>query len=276
MKVIIILFGLLMLFPAYWMFNGSLQDIRTIMKFPPKFVPARPSLNNYVHLFSRTTIPRWFLNTVAMWAIGTTLSVFCVSCASYSFAFFDFKFKRLLYWVVLVPLFIDGYVLIIPRFLVMNKLGMVGTWWPVLLVGGVSPVGIVMLMHYFKALPRALLDAARMDGLTEFGALFRIILPNCAPLIGYFMITGFSRVYMDILWPLMTLPNRNSYPMTLGVMNYLNQFYTEAGQSAGVTGNLKLGVELAGGVVLFLPLFLIFVVFQRTLRNQFVMGGIKE
>ena len=273
-KLIIILFGILLLFPLYWMANGSLQNIRLLMKFPPKFIPTDPSLSNYVFLFSRTIIPRWFANTVAMWSIGTTLSVFSVSCAAYAFAFFDFKFKKVLYWIVLIPLFIDGYVLIIPRFIVMSKLGLIGTWWPVLLIGGCSPVGVVMLMHYFRSLPRALLDAARIDGLTEIGALFRIILPNCTPILAYFMITGFSRVYQDILWPLMTLPNRASHPITLGVMDYLNRFYTIGGNSG--TGNLRLGVELAGGVVLFVPLLVVFVMFQKIIRQQFVMGGIKE
>ncbi len=275
-KAIIILFGVLLLFPAYWMINGSLQSVMGFMKFPPRFIPRNPTLNNYQFLFARTPIPRWLVNTVFLWVANSSFAIFCVACAAYAFAFFSFRFKRLLYWIIMFPLVVPGYALIIPRFITMANLGMMGTYWPLILVAACKPTAFVLLMEYFKKLPQSLLDAARVDGLNEVGILFTIILPNCLPVLGFFCITGFSAVYQDILWPLMMLPDRKTHTMVLGVMGYLRNYTTIAGDTAHRTIMTQLGESLAAGVVLVIPLVIVFLVFQRTIRQQFAMGGIKE
>jgi len=271
-KVVIILLGILLLFPAYWMLNGSFQDIREIMKYPPRVIPRNPTLQNYEFLLGNTQIVRWFFNTVVVGAAALGFSLFCIATAAYALAYFEFRFKRLFYWILLIPIFLPGTVLIIPRFVIMRHLGMLNTYWPLILVGGTAPVSIVLMMHYFERLPRCLLDAARMDGLGEFSIIFRIILPQCKPLLGYFAITGFMHVYQDVLWPLLVLADESKHTMTLGMMSYLNRFHT----IHGGTGSLLIGVMLAGGVVLSIPLIVMFMVFQRTFRNQFILGGINE
>ena len=272
-KYLVILFAMLLLFPLYWMVKGSLENISLMMKVPPNWLPVNPTLESYQILIRITTLGRWFANTVFIATCGLMFSMFCNILAAYAFAIYKFRGKQFIYWCFLASIMIPGQSLLISKFVLMKELGWINTYLPLIFMGGCAPVAIILLKKYISKIPTAILDSARIDGVREIGILFRIMLPQCKPILGFMLITSYMNAFAQYLWPMLMIQERENYTMALGIIDTVRRYF-----HFGLIHepHRELSLSLAGGVVLFLPVIAIFLIFQRAFRQDFMAGGVKE
>ena len=273
MKYLIFLLILLMLFPLYWMFIGSIQPSAGILKMPPNWIPRNVTLSNFIELISETQILRWTFNTVLLTTMTLCIQLFCLTTASYAFMAYRFIGKRLIYWIFIASIIVPWQGLLVSRFVLMRHFYLLNTWLAIICIGVFNPIGIVLIKYYFEKIPSVIIDSARIDGAGELWILFKIILPQCKPILGYIAVTSFILAFGDFFWPMLVLNNRRLYTLPLGIMYYLKTY-------TSTHGLLKIqqlvGIQLAGGVLLFLPVIFVFIIFRKTFQQQFLAGGIKE
>ena len=271
LKWLVILFAFLLLFPLYWMLKGSFESIIVMMKIPPRWLPRKVTLDNYKILIEITTIGRWFVNTLLISTAALAFSLFCNVLAAYAFAVYKFHGKQFIYWCFLASIMIPGQSLLVSRFVLMRHLGWINTWLPLIFMGGCAPVAIILLKKYIAKIPGAMMDSARIDGASEFRIPWRIMLPQCQPILGFMLITGYMMAFDDFLWPLLMIQEPKRMTLAVGVIETIRTWPGRLSRGE----NMELGVSLAGGIVLLVPVILIFLAFQRAFRQDFMAGGIK-
>jgi len=269
-KVILVILAIIMLLPVWFLATGSLSDIRGVMVMPPKLIPPRASLDNYAYFLS-LPLARWVLNTVII-ALGTALVSVMVSCsAGYAFAFFNFPLKKWLWLALLAGVMIPRMSVTIPAFVVMRKLGMLSTYHGLILSRALSPMGMYLARVYFQTIPMSLLDAARIDGASEFQTLARIVMPISRPIVTCLALFAGSKALGDYVWQSLVIRQDELRTLLIGLLQAV---------SIQNNGNLDfmlnpLGRKFAASMLLLLPLLLIFVVASKYFTSA--MGGaIKE
>lgn len=269
-KVILVLLAIIMLLPLWFLATGSLTDIEGVMAMPPRLLPARPSFDNYVH-FLRLPLGRWALNSVVV-AIGSALASVMVSCAAgYSFAFFKFPLKKVLWVLLLSGIMIPQLSLMIPRFVVMRKLGLLSTLHGLILSQMMAPVGIYLARMYFATVPKSILDSARIDGAKEGQILMRIVAPISRPIITCLALFAGTGALGNYVWQLLVLQREEQYTLLLGLLHWIS-----ADQAAQVNFMLNpLGRKFAASMMLIIPLLLIFIATSKYF-TQSLSGAIKE
>lgn len=246
------------------------MNVIGVMKVPPNIIPKELILDNYVALLKYNPILRWAGNSVFIASSSVSLSIFITAMAAYGFSFYEFKWKKTIYWLFVVSMMLPGYALIIPRFVLMKNLGILNTWLALILPSGFGAVGIFLFKNSADTLPRSFVDSARVDGAKELRIVFQIIMPLCKPIVIVLCILGFIGKLQSYLWPMLVINDLNRRPLTVGIVWAITN---SQGYFDGV--NNMIGVGLAGGVILFMPLFLIFLIFQRHFKGNVIQGGIK-
>ena len=188
--------AIISLFPLYWLFVTALTPASATVKMPPQLFPTNPTLENFSNIMRLSgvgklqignvliTMPRmslWFLNTVALALISTGIHVLFDTMAGYAFAKRKFPGSNVLFWLVLAALMIPAQVTLVPLYLMITQLKLVNTFWGVLLPGLADVIGIFLLKQYIQTLPNELIEAARIDGASEWQIFTRIIVPLAAP-----------------------------------------------------------------------------------------------
>ena len=270
-RIVLVACSVLLIVPLYWMIEGSFQDIQMIMRIPPTWFPVRPTLANYIPYVTAVDAPRWFRNSAFVVSGSMLLNLACLLMASYAFSLYEFPGKRVLYWVYVASIMIPAQSLLIPRFVLMRHLHLIDTWWSLLLPGGFSAVYIVFLKAYMDHIPMEYVQAARLDGASELHIITHIMLPMTRPIIGYILVTGAIGGLQDYLWPslMMSTPDRQTY--AVGITTYIERWTTTL--EGSIVPNY--GIGLAGGVLMMLPILLIFLAFQGQFRKQFIQGGLR-
>jgi len=278
---IIFLFTFALLFPLYWMIQGSFQDIGGLIKVPPNWIPRQPTVMNYVGWAQVSTrgydfwgkhpdaLLRWTFNTFAIFGLKCGVGILLIAPAGYAFAVYNFRWKNALFIIFIIGIFIGPGITIIPHFVNVKRLGISGTWWAVILPGAYTPVGVYMFRNYVETIPYALIDSARIDGAGEFKILFRIMMPLCLPVIGVIVVLTALGTLQDYIWTLLMVPKMPKTTLMVGIIQTLFQY-----QMIG-SGRNPIGMALAGGVILFMPLFLVFLFCQKFFIKGLTLGGIK-
>ncbi len=269
-KVILILLAILMLLPLWFLATNSLTDLRGSMAMPPSLLPARPSLDNYAY-FLALPLGRWVINT-AILAVGSVVASVSVSCATgYAFAFFDFPFKKALWVLLLVGIMIPNLSMMIPRFVVLRKLGLLSTLSGLMLSSMLNPVGIYLARTYFSTVPKAILDSARIDGAREGQILTRIIMPISRPIVTCLALFAGIGAMGNYVWQLLVLQRPEKYTLILGLLRWIN-----ADQEGNLAFALNpLGRRFAASMILIIPLLLIFAMASKYF-TQALSGAVKE
>jgi ABC-type glycerol-3-phosphate transport system permease component len=254
------------LFPLYWLAISAFKTQPQIFARPPQWIPTPPHFGNFRQIWRETTIARAFLNSVIMATGFVTLSLFLCSLAGYAFAKFPgAPGGRKLFSFVLATMLIPGAVTLIPNFVVLTKLGLVNTYWSLIIPGAAGAFGIYWMRQYIAAnVPDDLLNAARIDGCTEFEIFWRIVLPVCRPALAALGIMQLIGSWNNLMGAFLML--RTADMQTLPVLIYLLQ-----GEN-----RTPFGMLMAGGLLATLPLVIAFIVFQRQFISGMTAGAVKE
>ncbi len=261
---VLLIVGLLcMAAPFVWMLSTSFKGTKDIFRYPPKWIPDEPTLDNYRKLFRTVNIGRPFMNTVITAVSITALSLLICSMAGYAFAKFEFPGKNALFMGVLGTLMIPGQITMIPVFLLLKKMGLLNTYSGLILPGIASAFGIFFMRQFIITLPNELLEAARIDGAGEFFIFSRIVLPLCKPALATLGILNFTGSWNNFLWPLIISTDESMYTLPVAVANLAGQYATEY------------GLQMAGSVMVIMPSVVFFMFAQQWFMEGVAMTGMK-
>jgi len=256
---LLILGSLAMFFPFVWMFLTSLKPFAEI--FELKVWPQAPTLDNYREVLFKTQFPRWFLNSLIV-ALITTFSVLLFdSLVGYTLAKLRFPGRGLVFVLILSTLMVPTEMLIIPWYVMSTQYGWSNTYWGLLFPGLISAFGVFLMRQFFQTLPTDLLDAGRIDGLSEFGVFWRIAFPLVRPALAALGIFTFLGNWNAFLWPLIVVQTADMRTIPVGVALFSSE--------AGTAWNLI----MAASSLAVLPVLLVFLFFQRQIIEGVVLTG---
>lgn len=258
-------FGLLItVLPFVWMVAASLMRSGEASQFPPHFWPEQPTLQQYVQLFERLRMGRYFLNSVILSASVTLVSLLVNAMAAFAFAKFSFRGKKPLFTFLLSTLFIPGQVTMLPVFLILKNMGLLNSYFGIILPGMASIFGIFLIRQYLLQLPDSLIEAARIDGASDFRIFLLIILPLAKPILVPLALFTFMGTWNDFLWPLIVLNRQDKYTLPVALANLMSEHAPDP------------ELMMAGAVITLLPIVVLFLLLQKYYIQGIFMGGIKD
>ncbi|RIK70487.1 MAG: sugar ABC transporter permease [Planctomycetota bacterium] len=255
--------AVLVLAPLVWMAGASVMPRGAAQTFPPPLWPEQPTAENYRELFTRLHLGRYFLNSLAIALAVTASQLLLNSMAGYAFAKLRFRGRDRLFALLLAALVVPLQVGMLPLFLLLKQLGLINTYWAVIIPSMATIYGIFMVRQYALSIPDSLLDAARIDGAGELRLFFSIVLPVIRPVLATLGIFTFLGAWNDFMWPLIVLTGNDSYtlPVALAILS------SEHVQDAELM--------MAGSLVTMLPVLAVFAILQRQLIGGIMAGGVK-
>jgi ABC-type glycerol-3-phosphate transport system permease component len=261
---ILALISLFMILPFVWMLSTSLKLPADIFGYPPKIIPDNATLSNYLYIFQEKNLLRVLLNTIYMSFASTIFSLFFCTLGGYGFAKFDFPAKKILFALLLATMVIPGAVMMVPSFVIMRQFGWIDTFWPLIVPGAANAFGIFFFRQYITSINDELMDAARIDGASEFKIYLSIILPIISPGMLSMGLIFFMRSWNDYLGPLIYLKSPSNHTITLAINSL-----------AGSAGLTLWGPQMAMSVISLIPLLIIFLIFQRQFVEGITAGAVK-
>ncbi len=250
--------------PLLWMVSASFMAPGEANSEPPPLLPAHPTLANYRELFTRLELGRCLVNSTLLAAAVTAISLLFNSMAGYALAKLRFAGRDRLSTLLTAGLVVPAQVAMLPLFLLLKAMGLVNSYLGVIIPGMASIFGIFLVRQYMLSLPDELVDAARVDGASEWRIFTSIILPLCRPILVTLGVFTFMGTWNDFMWPLIILTDESKYTLPVAL--------------ASLVGEHALDTELmmAGSVLTVLPVLLLFLAVQRAYIEGIVLGGVKE
>lgn len=260
---ILIILALLVIVPVVWMTFSAFKPEKEIISWPPTFVPHVLTGQNFIDVQKRINILRYMLNSV-IYAGGTTLlAVIVNSMAGYAYAFFDFKGKSGLFLLTLATMMVPFQVIMVPLFLIVYKMGMYDSYWGLIIPRVVVAGSIFMMRAAFTGLPKELAEAARIDGLSEFGIFRKIMLPQVKPAIITLTILSINGSWNDLLWPMIVTSSTDMRTLANGLALFIGQ------------NTIEYGAAFAGALISLLPMFLLYIFGQKYFVEGMASSGLK-
>jgi multiple sugar transport system permease protein len=250
--------------PFIWMILGSFKSAAELLRVPPTWLPANPTLDNYNRLFVRLDFPRYFFNS-AIVAVAVTFGnlLFC-SMVGYALAKLNFPGRNSLFVLVLLTLMVPGAVTLIPQFVIISMLGLPNTHLGLILPFLAGPFGVFLMRQFMQGIPDELLEAARIDGASEYYIFWRIVLPLAAAALATLAILTFVGSWNSFIWPLIVATDDRMYTLPVALATFATGHYSA-----------DYGLLMAGSVVFVIPVLIVFLLLQRFFIEGIAMTGIK-
>jgi multiple sugar transport system permease protein len=253
------------LLPFIMMILSSFKTNVEVLRVPPTFWPENFTLENYVKIFNDPKLPllRFYGNSAFVAIFNVVSTLFTSSLVGYMFAKFEFPGKKLLFGWFLAMMMIPTQITMIPSYLILAKLGLINSLWGLIIFSAVDAFGIFMIRQFSETLPSDLLDAARIDGASEWQIYWRIVLPQLGAPLATLGILGFMGSWNAYLWPMIVLQKIDVRTLPI-ILTWFNSTHTGQG-----------GLVMAATVLIILPILIVFMFFQRWIVQGFTMSGFK-
>ena len=256
--------AVVMLIPLVWLISTALKSpTEDIFQFPPKLWPQQPTLQNFVTVWQSHPFGRYLVNSVIVSALTVALNLLFCSLAAYPLARLEFRGRDAIFTAIVATIMIPFQIVMIPLYVLTVQLGLRNTYLGVIFPAIASAFGIFLLRQAFQGVPKELEEAARIDGCSELGIWWYVMLPSIRPALLTLAIFVFIGAWSDFLWPLIVLDRPEFYTLPLGV--------------ASLAGTFSLDWRLiaAGSVISILPILLFFVLLQRYIVPTDAGSGVK-
>lgn len=253
------------LFPFVWMGLSSIKQLQELYTVPPRWWPDHPTLANYYKVLFQSRIPRYFVNSIIISVGSTGLALLLAIFAANGFARFRFKGRSFLQACILVGQLLPTAAIIVPLFITLRVLGLVNTYWGLILVYTIItlPLSVWMLTSYFKAIPIELEEAAIIDGASRVGILFRITLPLSLPGIVAVLVYAFITTWNEFIFALCFATDSSVKTLPIGLAEFSTEFNTDW------------GAVMAASMVMTIPIALVFLAFQKLFVGGLTAGATK-
>ena len=261
--VLLAVLALVVIVPISWILLGTFKPEKEIISYPPTFWPETFTLENFLIVGKRIKIWRYMLNSF-IYAFGTTaFAAFVNSLAGYVYARYEFRGKNVCFLLTLATMMIPFQVIMVPLFLIVHKMGMYNTYWGLIVPRISVAVSIFMMRAAFTGLPKELEDAARIDGVSEFGIFGRIMLPQVKPAVICLIILSFNGSWNDLLWPMLVASNTNMRTLANGLALFVGEYTSQY------------GAAFAGTLISLVPMLLMYLFGQKYFVQGMASSGLK-
>ena len=251
------------LLPFYWMVMSSLKTNIDVFTIPIKWVPDVFVWQNYVDIWTKSDMATWLKNTMVLSVAVTALQVFTGSFAAYGFSKVRFPGRDVLFLTYVGTIAVPWQSYMIPQFILMSKVHLSNTLWSIIALQAFGAFGVFLMKQFYESVPEELSEAARIDGLSEYGIYRRIILPLSVPALASLTLLTFTNTWNDYLGPLIYLRSPELWTIQLGLRSFISQY------------NAEYALIMTGSVLSVLPIALIFVLGQKYFVEGIATSGLK-
>jgi multiple sugar transport system permease protein len=260
---VMIALSFFMVLPLFWMITTSLKDSGALTAIPIEWIPKKVTLDSFRKLFEIFPFGKAFLNSVIVSVSITIVNVFSACMAAYVFAKIPFKGRELLFGIFLITMMIPGSVTLIPNYLILRSFHLLNSYLGLVLPSFFNIFGIFMLRQSMRQIPDDFIDAAVIDGASQWKIFFNVIIPLSRPMIATLFVITFMGAWNDYLWPLIVLTDKNkmTLPVALSMLN--GQYSTEY------------NLLMAGALISIVPIIIVYAFAQRYFEEGLTAGGLK-
>jgi multiple sugar transport system permease protein len=245
------------------MLSASLKLDKDVFIFPIEWIPENPRWQNYVDIWNKIPLGIFVLNTAKLTVIITFLQLLTSSFAAYAFAKLDFKFKNTLFLAYVATIAVPWQIYMVPQFMMMRSYGLNDTHLAIICLQAFSAFGVFLMRQFYQSIPDELCEAARIDGMSEYGIYARIMLPLSKPALSTLVIFTFVGVWNDFLGPLIYLKTLHKKTIQIGLRMFISQYSSEY------------GLIMAGSVLSIIPVLIVFLALQKYFVQGIASTGLK-
>ena len=261
--LLLILIAALMLIPFIWMLSASFKLNKDVFTFPIEWIPSNPRPQNYVDIWTRIPLLTFIGNTARLTIIVTLLQLFTSSFAAHAFAKLKFKGKNTLFLGYIATIALPWQAYMVPQFMMLRSWGLNNTHLAIILLQAFSAFGVFLMKQFYEGVPTELCEAARIDGLSEYGIWARIMLPLSKPAISTLVIFTFVSTWNDFLGPLIYLTETRLKTIQIGLRMFISQYSAEY------------GLIMAASVIALIPVLIVFLSLQKYFVQGVASAGLK-
>ncbi len=263
----LLLVAVAMVLPLVYAVSSALKPLDELFMFPPKLFPQNPTLDNFSDLFvtmgkSWVTFPRYVFNTVFITFVGTFGHLIIASMAAFVLAKYEFPGGKTFFKLVTVAMMFSGYVTAIPNYVIINRLNLIDTYWAVIIPAFAAPIGLFLMKQFMEGIPMALIEAAKIDGASEWRIFYGIIMPNVKPAWLTLIIFSVQSLWNNRAGTFIYSEEKKTLVYALGQIQ--GGGIARAGQSAAVT------------VVIMIVPITIFILSQSQILETMASSGLKD
>lgn len=251
------------LVPFLWMVSASLKRNNEVFTIPVQWIPKSFQWHNFSDIWSQIPLGTYLKNTLFLSTVITLLQVLTGSFAAYGFAKVRFRGRDTLFVAYLATIALPWQAYMIPQYIMMQKAGLTDTYWSLILLQAFGAFGVFLMRQYYLTIPDELCEAARVDGLSEYGIWARIILPLSKPALASLALLTFVNTWNDYMGPFIYLTSNDHWTIQLGLQSFVGQFDSDY------------AMMMTGSVLSVLPILLIFLVGQRYFIRGIATSGMK-
>jgi multiple sugar transport system permease protein len=266
---LLLLFGLIFVFPFYWVITASIKDVAEIRAIPPTFWPQSFTLEGYTKVWS-DKFARYFINSFIYAGVLTSIDIVTSTLIGFVLIKHPSRLGNIVFWTILSATMVPFVTYLLPLFnlliVLQNLLGipMVNTYWGMMLPWIISPFGVFLMRQAMFSVPNDLLDAAKIDGAGDWTAFWRIVVPLVKQNMAALALLVFIFRYDDLLWPLVVAQRTEMYPITIGLVEFIGEFF------------VQYDLYTAAAVMAIAPIFVIYLVLQRFIIEGIATQGMKS
>jgi multiple sugar transport system permease protein len=251
------------LLPFFWMVVSSLKTNNQVFTVPIQWFPDPVVWQNYVDIWERSDMTTWLKNTLILSVSVTVLQVVTGSFAAYGFSKMRFRGRDALFLLYIGTIAVPWQSYMIPQFIMLSEAGLSNTLWAIIALQTFSAFGVFLMKQFFETIPEELSEAARLDGLSEYGIWRRIMMPLSVPAIASLTLLMFVNTWNDYLGPLIYLRSPDLWTVQLGLKSFIGQY------------NAEHALIMTGSVLSVLPIAIIFLLGQRYFVEGVASTGLK-
>lgn len=262
---ILILYAVLTFYPFVWAIAASFKPYREIVSGDMSLIPNEFTLDNFRYVLGRSSLfMRWFLNSVIISVIGTTINILLNTMAGYALARLNFPGRERIYYGFLALMMVPAQVLLIPNYLILMNLGMLDSFSALILPAAINIGNIFMMRQFFLSFPKDVEEAAAIDGLGRFQTFFRIVMPLAKPSIATQAVFIFMGFWNEFMKPMLYLTTPSNYTLTLGLQTFQSR-----------NGGVRWDQTMAASVITIIPIVIIYLLFNKYFLQGVRMDGEK-
>lgn len=263
MYAALIIMAVIMLIPFAWMLSASLKFEKDVFSFPIVWIPPVPQWSNYAEIWKKVPLLTGFFNTTKLTVCTTVLQLVTSSFAAYAFAKLSFKGRNTIFMMYVMTISIPWQVYMVPQYKMMTLFGLTDSHLGIILMHAFTAMGVFLMRQFFIGIPNELLEAARIDGLSEYGIWARLMLPLSKPAIATLCITSFTFEWNDFMGPLIYLSSQKKKTIQLMLRMFNSQYSSNYAQI------------MAAATVALIPVLILFICLQRYFVEGVASSGIK-
>ena len=259
----VIIIGLVIIFPFIWMVLGSFKFNKDILDIPVKILPPEWNFSSYKNAFASGPFARYYLKSIIVLIAAVGINILTCTTAGYGFAKFRYKGRDFFFTLILSTLMVPIHAVIVPLFVLMQNFGLVNTYIGIILPLSLSAFGVFLMRQFYYAVPNELMEAARMDGASEFSIFLKVGLPLSKVAVIALIIFHSQYVWKNLIWPLVIVSGTELRTLTVGITLFSGVFFTPYPE------------QLAMSVSACIPLVILYLFFSKFFIKGTAMSGIK-